>query len=455
MIILIPAYKPDQSLVRLARVLRAQDPDAEILVIDDGSGSTYAPIFTELRIDGVTVQTHPANKGKGAALRTGIAWAKANRPGEVIVTADADGQHLPRDIFRVGVRTETAAAAGQRTIILGVRTKPDPNAGEEGTKVPLRSKIGNSATVGFFALATGARVADTQTGLRGFTPQILDWLLQIPGDKYEYEFSMLLRATRADVELVQVPIVKVYEPGNPTSHFRPLQDSALIYAPLLAFLASSFLTGFLVDAIALFVLVGMGAPLLAAVVGARVISALTNFTVNRIIMHDGGSRPSTSSSLVRYATLAVGILAANAALMEALTGLGASLLVAKILTELILIPVSFAVQRRWVFLPTQRQENPREKTTATNAPSGLRAVSYESARVEATGIRTGVRASQYPSVQLARGVPQDFSHLSVVRVGGRSKLQHQMRQRSVHAKPPPGRTRRGLCGLSFFEVSRG
>ena len=385
MIILIPAYKPDQSLVRLAHALKAQDANAEILVIDDGSGNTYAPIFAELHLDGAIVRTHPVNRGKGAALRTGIEWAQTNRPGEILVTADADGQHLPRDIFRVGVRTETAAAAGQRSIILGVRTKPDPNAGEEGTKVPLRSKIGNSATVGFFALATGARVADTQTGLRGFTPQILDWLLQIPGDKYEYEFSMLLRATRADVELVQVPIVKVYEPGNPTSHFRPLQDSARIYAPLLLFLASSFVTGFLVDALALFALVALGVPLLGAVVGARVISALTNFTVNRIIMHDGGSRPSTSSSLVRYATLAVGILAANAALMEALTGLGASLLVAKILTELILIPVSFAVQRRWVFLPTQRQENPREKTTATNAPSGLRAVSYESARVEATG----------------------------------------------------------------------
>ena len=394
MIILIPAYKPDQSLVRLAHALKAQDASAEILVIDDGSGSTYAPIFAELHLDGAIVQTHPVNRGKGAALRTGIEWARTNRPGEILVTADADGQHLPQDIFRVGVRTETAAVAGQRSIILGVRTKPDPNAGEEGTKVPLRSKIGNSATVGFFALATGARVADTQTGLRGFTPQILDWLLQIPGDKYEYEFSMLLRATRADVELVQVPIVKVYEPGNPTSHFRPLQDSARIYAPLLLSLASSFVTGFLVDALALFALVALGVPLLGAVVGARVISALTNFTVNRIIMHDGGSMPSTFSSLVRYATLAVCILAANAALMEALTGLGASLLVAKILTELILIPVSFAVQRRWVFLPTQRQENPREKTTATNAPSGLRAVSYESARVEATGIRTGVRASQ-------------------------------------------------------------
>ena len=394
MIILIPAYKPDQSLVRFVRALREQDPDTEILIIDDGSGSTYAPIFTELRIDGVTVQAHPVNKGKGAALRTGIAWVKANRSGEVIVTADADGQHLPRDIFRVGVRTETAAAAGQRSIILGVRTKPDLNAGEEGTKVPLRSKIGNSATVGFFALATGARVADTQTGLRGFTPQILDWLLQIPGDKYEYEFSMLLRATRADVELVQVPIVKVYEPGNPTSHFRPLQDSALIYAPLLAFLVSSFLTGFLVDAIAFFVLMGIGAPLLAAVIGARVISALTNFTVNRMLMYDGGACPSASSSLVRYTVLEVGILAVNAALMEALTGLGASLLVTKILTELILIPISFAVQRRWVFLPTQRQKNTREKTQAIATSSGLRAVSYESARMEAAGIRAGMPASQ-------------------------------------------------------------
>lgn len=398
MIILIPAYKPDQSLVRLARALREQDATAEIFVIDDGSGSTYAPIFTELRLDGVTVQTHPTNRGKGAALRTGIEWAQANRPGEVIVTADADGQHLPRDIFRVGVRTESAAASGQRVIVLGVRTLPDPDAGEEGTKVPLRSQIGNSATVGFFALATGTRVADTQTGLRGFTPQILDWLLTIPGDRYEYEFSMLLRATRAEVELVQVSIVKVYEPGNPTSHFRPLQDSALIYRPLLAFFASSFLTGFLVDTIALFLLVSVGIPLLVAVVGARIISVLTNFTVNRVLMHDGGTRPTVSISLVRYTVLAVGILVANAAILEVLIGLGLSLLMAKIATELVLIPVSFAVQRRWVFTERMRPaslsgvvvaEKARVPYTGREDVSGLPAVSYRSAHLE-----TGLRASR-------------------------------------------------------------
>lgn len=223
MIILIPAYKPDQSLVRLVHALKAQDASAEILVIDDGSGSTYAPIFTELHLDGAIVQTHPVNRGKGAALRTGIEWARTNRPGEILVTADADGQHLPQDIFRAGVRAESLAASGQRAIVLGVRTLPAPDAGEEGTRVPLRSKVGNSATVGFFALATGKHVADTQTGLRAFTPQILDWLLQIPGDKYEYEFSMLLRATRAEVELVQVPIVKGVRAGQPD---QPLQAPA-------------------------------------------------------------------------------------------------------------------------------------------------------------------------------------------------------------------------------------
>ena len=127
--------------------------------------------------------------------------------------------------------------------------------------------------------------------------------------------------------------------------------------------------------------------------------------------------------------------------MEALTGLGASLLVAKILTELILIPISFAVQRRWVFLPTQRQENTREKTQAIAASSGLRAVSYESARVEAAGIRTGVRASRYASSSSTLAptgsgrTPRFLPPVS--REGGWEK--HAVAPKaaaSVHEKPP-------------------
>lgn len=62
MIILIPAYKPDQSLVRLARALREQDPSAEILVIDDGSGSTYAPIFTVFNVQILRVNLVQSDK---------------------------------------------------------------------------------------------------------------------------------------------------------------------------------------------------------------------------------------------------------------------------------------------------------------------------------------------------------------------------------------------------------
>ncbi|MDO5749850.1 MAG: glycosyltransferase family 2 protein [Rothia sp. (in: high G+C Gram-positive bacteria)] len=359
MIILIPAYKPDTSLVHLAHALKAQHTGSDpltLLIINDGSGDEYAPIFDELQALGAEVEHHPVNLGKGAALRTGLNWARLYRPEEIVITADADGQHLPKDIYTVAEHTLQAAKQQRKALVLGVRTIPDPAAGLEGTKVPLRSKVGNSMTVGFFALATGTKIADTQTGLRGFTPQIIDWALEIPGNKYQYEFSMLLRATRAGVDLDEVPITKVYEPGNPTSHFRPLQDSALIYAPLLGFLASSFLAGFMVDALALFALVAAGVPLLGAVVAARCISALCNFMVNRLIMQDGAQRPSIQRSMVRYAVLAVALLIANAALLELLVSLGIHLVLAKILTELVLIPISFAVQRRWVFLPVQKTQ---------------------------------------------------------------------------------------------------
>ena len=373
MIILIPAYKPDESLVRLAQQITELDAHAEILVVDDGSGSTYVPIFTELAIRGVTIITHPANRGKGAALRTGLAWARAHRPDHIVVTADADGQHLPRDILRVGAKTERMASIGTRALVLGVRTLPDTRTElTELTEpaVPLRSRLGNALTVGFFTLATGTRIADTQTGLRGFTTQMIDWALSLRGDKYEYEFSMLLRASRAGVELIELPIVKVYEPGNPSSHFRPIRDSARIYAPLLGFLVSSC-TGFIVDALALFALVGASFALLPAIVLARIISALTNFSINRMLMNDGADRPSRAVSLGRYAILAVGILLANAALMEVLTAFGVMLIVAKILTELTLIPLSFAVQRRWVFLPAPppqiKEQNERSRELATHS----------------------------------------------------------------------------------------
>lgn len=80
------------------------------------------------------------------------------------------------------------------------------------------------------------------------------------------------------------------------------------------------------------------------------------------VLHDGGPRPQTHRSLGRYALLAAAILATNTALLETLTWAGLPLVVAKVLVELVLIPVSFAVQRRWVFADRQQSEQKNSRT---------------------------------------------------------------------------------------------
>lgn len=350
MIILIPAYRPDAALPALCQQLLASPvEELEILVVDDGSGPAYTPIFDSLRTLGgrVHLLTLGQNGGKGAALRAGISWVLLHRPGRPLVTADADGQHLPADILAVGRATQDHTQAGDKALVLGVRTLEDAGA-PEASRAPLRSRWGNAVTAGFFRLATGYRVADTQTGLRGLTPSVLHWAQQQPGDRYDYEFTLLLRASRTDILLDQLPITRVYEPGNPTSHFQPVRDSLRIYMPLVLFLLASF-AGFLTDTLALLLLVFLGMGVGPAVVAARVVSALVNYAMNRWVMADGGAKSPHSSSLVRYGLLAVGLLAVNAALMEALTFVGLNLLLAKVLVEVLLLPVSFAVQRRWVF----------------------------------------------------------------------------------------------------------
>lgn len=61
-------------------------------------------------------------------------------------------------------------------------------------KVPARSRFGNKVTAGLFRLVTGQKVTDTQTGLRGMSTDLIPWLLNLDGNRFEYEFNMLLEA---------------------------------------------------------------------------------------------------------------------------------------------------------------------------------------------------------------------------------------------------------------------
>lgn len=338
-VVLIPALNPGPELAATLAALRAARPGLPVLVVDDGSGPAYAATFARAAELDADVLTLSRNRGKGCALKAGLARVRHTHPGAGVVTADADGQHAPADILAVADRL--AAAEGD-ALVLGERSF-------DGA-VPARSRVGNAVTARLFALATRRRIRDTQTGLRGLTPGLLAWAEGVSGERYEYELRMLLDAARDGVPVASVPISTIYVDDNAASHFRPVRDSLRVYAPFLGFLASS-LAAFALDTVALLALFALTGHLLLSVVGARVLSGSVNFAVNRRLVFDRRRRTPLRRAAMRYAALAAALVGVNYLLLAGLTGLGLPLLGAKLLTELTLVTASYLAQRVLVFRP--------------------------------------------------------------------------------------------------------
>jgi glycosyltransferase involved in cell wall biosynthesis len=225
--LVIPAFRPPPLLPSLIEQISSLDHERvidSIVVVDDGSGPPYTPAFEAAsRQPRVTIVRRDANGGQGAALKTGIGHALTRyRDLAGVVTADADGQHAPEDVVKIA----RAFAARPDAVLLGVRTF--------GASVPLRSRFGNILTHYLVAWLAGLRVADTQTGLRGWPRRGCERNVRNPADGFEYNLSTLLAAAAAGDPIVEMPIRTIYEPGNPSSHFRPLHDSIRIYCVLFA-----------------------------------------------------------------------------------------------------------------------------------------------------------------------------------------------------------------------------
>ena len=364
MIILIPAYEPDQQLPALIRSIRGTEPWATVVVVDDGSGPAYREVFDGVRALGCHVIGYSRNRGKGFALKTGFGFIADHLPGRNVVCADSDGQHTVVDILRVAAAVSgDPVPDGATAMVLGTRSFTG--------NVPARSRFGNHATRLLFTLATGERIADTQTGLRGYPASMLPWLRSVHGERYEYELNLLLEARQAGYAIRSVDIATVYLDHNAGSHFRPLADSARIYAPLLKFLASSF-TAFLVDAVMFLILNAATDSLLLAVVGARAMSSAVNFAVNRRVVFRHGREKPAAQTGVRYFSLVLVLLAANFALIAALDAVTVPPLAAKILAEVALLAVSYAAQQRFLFAKgavKPAEETRKERSADTHIPA--------------------------------------------------------------------------------------
>lgn len=336
---LIPSYQPDVRLVNLVERLRSYG--VEGVVVDDGSGERYRPLFKAVSRF-ATVIGYGNNKGKGYALKRGLRYIQGNYPDDtVVVTVDADGQHDPADVLRCAQE----AGAARDTMVLGCRSFG-------GAGVPLRSRLGNRITCGVYRLASGVLVSDTQTGLRAFPAALIGFLVAIGGERYDYEMNVLLACPAHHVDIREVPIRTIYEEGNASSHFRPVRDSVRIYRGILSFMASSlccFLIDYAAFALLSLLLMGFGAAGLAcANVGSRLLSASANFLINRkLVFHSSESLYVTA---VRYALLALGIIVGNTLAMLFLARvLAVPALLAKLLVEVSFFVFSWTMQNRVVF----------------------------------------------------------------------------------------------------------
>ena len=340
MVVIIPAYQPDEKLYRLVLDLHEQT-DFDLVIVDDGSDRDRRDLFASLEPYGKVLK-HPQNRGKGAALKTALSYIYDRYPAdEGVVTIDADGQHLPEDIIRVSKAWE----AEPEKLVLGSRRFTGD--------VPFKSRAGNAITRFVFALSTGVKVFDTQTGLRAFGVFRIPMMLEMKGDRYEYEINVLLYATRHRIPIQEVTIQTVYIEDNKSSHFNPFRDAWRIYKMILFFVASS-LVAMLLDYVLVLLLSsatkGMAQSLLISVVGARVLSSLANYFMNCKLVFEHRSK----TSIARYYLLVAGILAVNYGLMVVMTHL-MPLAVGKLLVELVLYPLSFFLQRKYVFPPESEE----------------------------------------------------------------------------------------------------
>ena len=203
---LIPALNAERTLPAIVTEARRQlEP---VVVIDDGSSDRTGDVA---RAAGAIVLRHEVNRGKGAALKTGFAWALQNGY-EGVITLDADGQHLASEIPKF------LAASGD--LIIGGRAHLFQHM------LPRRRNA-NRFSAWCISKCAGVHVPDSQSGFRFYSADVLR-ALELRADGFDMESEVIVRAGRRGFRIVTIPIDLGFVDGISTSHYKPLKDTLRI-----------------------------------------------------------------------------------------------------------------------------------------------------------------------------------------------------------------------------------
>lgn len=347
--VIIPSFNPDERLKSLLDGLRGQGFD-DIIIINDGSDAENLKYFPAAgEYPECTLLAHSENRGKGAALRTGFEFVVKNRPEKVgVVTADCDGQHIPEDIAAVA----NGLCESPDTLILGVR---DFSLSE----VPANYRIGSKFTSFVFRTGAGLKISDTQTGLRGIPAAALPNMLNIKGDRYEYETNMLMSLDKYGMSYREITIRTSNIGKSGYTHFRIVADSVRIYANIIKYTANSLISS-LLDLIIFYLIMrfvfhgdedGFAAVAICTV-SARVLSNSFNFAVSQIIVF--GNRSNAKRSLKKYLVVTVIQMMLSALLVYVISWVvrsdhSAITTAIKMPVDVTLFFVGYYFQRKWVF----------------------------------------------------------------------------------------------------------
>lgn len=302
-IIVIPSLNPDSSLIKLLGTIRQSLTAAPILIVNDGSSDSHEAIFEEAIAYDCVVKKHEMNLGKGAALKTALQHVLTDYPTiEYIVTIDSDSQHSMTDLLAC---VETA--------------QQNPTS---------------------LVFGTGA------SHLRVIPRRFLASLLQIKGDRFDYETNMLIALEENSMPIVTHPINALYIDKSGSSSSKPID----VFLKYLLSSGMSFLLDLLVFAVTIRLITeGSLASISIASFSARAVSSMFNYYLNREHVFKSQSQ----SSVVKYFSLVVFQIALSSFFVYLSSQLfyQADTVLFKVIVDGLLFVFSYFVQKYMVFKP--------------------------------------------------------------------------------------------------------
>ncbi len=227
--IVIPAKNEAASIADVVASARSEYPEAEIIVVDDGSTDATADLAEAA---GATVLRHPESLGNGAAVKSGARAAK----GEILALMDGDGQHDPRELGKLLARLDEGYQ-----MAVGAR--------DSGSHASVGRWFANGLYNEIASRLTGRRVPDLTSGFRAVRASMFKQFLYLLPNGFSYPTTITMAFLRSGYPVCFEPITAAERSGK--SHIRPIRDGirflviifkiATLYSPLKIFMPISAL----------------------------------------------------------------------------------------------------------------------------------------------------------------------------------------------------------------------